>query len=656
MIDLSNVTELGLSRMRIRRATSSSIHGSSIVAKLLLFLCVVLLVTLPFCVSFASASTGYVDGISDQSLPAWDGGFPGYFGGFFQHNWINPTPHIQYARYVTQWNAMTEASGGPNANGNYRERFEAWLGDAAGMGLILDVSLTSYNGVYPASSAAYKTQVLAILKEADEALKHPISYLEAWNEPNGQGNESEVNAAHFTNEAYAACESVSPKCTILAGNAEDNTGAKAYEEKYRANLNPVPTIWGIHPYNSVEHMEESYYTKAVEGLPSKGSGDQIWFSEVAARRCTPSKNNEEVGQAERAKWLVDTLMRNQKPEHVFYWEFLLKSHLQPSCAETDDALYVPSEGDPNAEDRPRAAASYIYGGSGFPWSYTGAAVSLQPKQASLTGSIYTGGILAASYHFEYGTTASYGAFSSEGSVSASLGRAGVTSVVGLEPGTTYYYRLVAWNSEGADFGEGRILTTPGPVEAVTGAPPNLQEEEVTLDGTVNPRGYDAKYYFQYGTSTSYTSSTSEGDAGAGGSPFPVSTTITGLEPATVYHYRLVATSGGITSYGSDKTARTLSNGLSATVDDSNTVFFAFEGPNHSLYVVDRWGTDGTWHGPLQESGSGTTYSAPTSTVDQGNNVFFGFEGSSNSLQVVDRWGTDGTWHGPLQESGFETLF
>lgn len=262
---------------------------------------------------------------------------------------------------------MTEPSKGLDPGGDYREQFEAWLTDVASgkMGLTIEVGLTSYNGVYPSSSAAYRTRLTEILKEADQTLGHPVRYLEPWNEPNGQGRESEVNAAHFANEAYSACERASPRCTTIAGNVEDDLGAKAYEERYLAYLDPIPAVWGIHPYNSVEHMEESYYTKALEGLPNKGRGDRIWFSEVAARKCTASNNNEEAGQAERARWLVDTLMRHQKPEHVFYWEFLLKDRLHPTCAETDDALYVPSGGAPAAEDRPRPAAAFIYGGSSF---------------------------------------------------------------------------------------------------------------------------------------------------------------------------------------------------------------------------------------------------------------------------------------------------
>jgi hypothetical protein len=241
----------------------------------------------------ALAATEYIDGISDQSLPAWDS----YFPGFFSNTWVAPHGHVTLARYVVQWNVVS----GPNEEPyiSYRQQFKAWVEDAGGMGLTLDVALTSYNALYPSSSSEYKTRLLEILNQA-KAMGHPIRYLEAWNEPNVQGGYKKVSEAaipaHFTNSAYAACEE-GYGCTIIAGDVEDNSGAKAYEEEYRKNLNPVPTIWGIHPYYSVEEMNESYYTKAVEGLPNGGVGDQVWITEVAARVCTRIKNNEESGQA-----------------------------------------------------------------------------------------------------------------------------------------------------------------------------------------------------------------------------------------------------------------------------------------------------------------------------------------------------------------------
>jgi hypothetical protein len=592
------------------------------------------------CLSFilagasASASTSYVDGISDQSLPAWDNGFSSsYFAGFFHAAWVgSPPSHVTLARYVVQWNVMS------GSYPTYRSEFESWLTDIASIGLTPDLALTSYDGVYPGSSAEYKTRLQQVLGQA-RTMGHSIRYVEAWNEPNNQGHESAVTAAHFTNEAYSAC-STEYACTIIAGNLEDSPSVGSYEDEYRTHLSPVSTIWGVHPYSSVEERSETPIQRVVEHLPNGGVGDQLWITEVAARKCKDFNGNFVengiIGQAERAKWLVNTLIHNRRPEHVFYYEFLLKEHKQPSCQSegADNALYLPGN-DPNAPDYPRPAASYIWNGKTVPWGYTGGSTGVQPQQATLTGSVYPGGFLVASYHFEYGTTTGYGSYSPEGQAGSGTGQVGVGIALGLAPGTSYHYRLVAWNSEGSTVGEDHTLTTPGPVEAVTGAASGVQDERATLEGTVNPRGYDAKYYFQYGTSISYTSSTSEGDAGTGMSPVPVMpATVTGLEAGLIYHYRLVATSGGVTSYGSDQTFATVST-PAVYVNGVSTQDAYFRGTNGAMWQWQWESSSHKWY--LTELG-GQTGGEPWRLVDSSATAFV--EGASGNQMVYFR-GTNG---------------
>ena len=94
----------------------------------------------------ACAGTRYVDGISDQSLPEWDGSFASSpFATFFRSRWAHAASgQITLARYVVQWDAMAESSAGGHAGGNYRERFEAWLEDVRSLGLVPVLALTSY--------------------------------------------------------------------------------------------------------------------------------------------------------------------------------------------------------------------------------------------------------------------------------------------------------------------------------------------------------------------------------------------------------------------------------------------------------------------------------------------------------------------------------
>ena len=79
--------------------------------------------------------------------------------------------------------------------------------------------------------------------------------------------------------------------------------------------------------------------------------------------------------------------------------------------------------------------------------------------------------------------------------------------------------------------------------AVTGDVTAITATSATLNGVVRTRGRDTRWSFEYGLSLPSTTSTTPQDipAGQGG---PVSATLTGLTPGTVYHYRLVAQHNG----------------------------------------------------------------------------------------------------------------
>ena len=87
---------------------------------------------------------------------------------------------------------------------------------------------------------------------------------------------------------------------------------------------------------------------------------------------------------------------------------------------------------------------------------------------------------------------------------------------------------------------------------ITAAPASaITTSAATLNGSVNPGGYATTYYFQYGTSTSYGSSTAALSVGSGSTYVAVSAPLSNLNPSTRYHYRLVAKNSGGTTYGSD---------------------------------------------------------------------------------------------------------
>jgi predicted lipoprotein with Yx(FWY)xxD motif len=95
-----------------------------------------------------------------------------------------------------------------------------------------------------------------------------------------------------------------------------------------------------------------------------------------------------------------------------------------------------------------------------------------------------------------------------------------------------------------------FLALPGAAGAAVLYPPIAGTAKETasgfeLTGTVYNYGgasADTTYHFEYGTSTEYGSSVPVPDADAGsGLATPVSQQITGLQPNTTYHYRLVST-------------------------------------------------------------------------------------------------------------------
>ncbi len=92
-----------------------------------------------------------------------------------------------------------------------------------------------------------------------------------------------------------------------------------------------------------------------------------------------------------------------------------------------------------------------------------------------------------------------------------------------------------------------------------------------LNGTVDPRDPDiaASYHFEYGMSAAYGSTVPGSDAAVGSAAggHSVSQALAGLQPATTYHYRIVASNAAGSSYGQDQTFTTLAAATNpSTVD------------------------------------------------------------------------------------------
>ncbi|HEY3828647.1 MAG TPA: hypothetical protein VGL57_05575 [Solirubrobacteraceae bacterium] len=99
----------------------------------------------------------------------------------------------------------------------------------------------------------------------------------------------------------------------------------------------------------------------------------------------------------------------------------------------------------------------------------------------------------------------------------------------------------------------------------TGAARSVSYSSATLTGSVNPHASNTTYYFQFGITSAYGAQTALAVAGAGAAAVPVSAAVTGLEPLTVYHYRLIAVNATGASTGAERTFKTAKVPLSLAI-------------------------------------------------------------------------------------------
>ena len=181
------------------------------------------------------------------------------------------------------------------------------------------------------------------------------------------------------------------------------------------------------------------------------------------------------------------------------------------------------------------------------------------------------------YFVEYGTTTGYGSQTAPAPAGEASGKVTVSATLsGLESGTVYHYRVAASNASGTSHTPDHTLRTMLAPAAASGAASEVAPTGARMQGAVNPQGYATSYYFQWGTSASYTAQAPAEPASAGeeSEATPVSEPLAGLAPDTSYHYRLVATNcGGCsegTTFGEDASFTTSELPPSSPAPESTT--------------------------------------------------------------------------------------
>ena len=168
----------------------------------------------------------------------------------------------------------------------------------------------------------------------------------------------------------------------------------------------------------------------------------------------------------------------------------------------------------------------------------------------------------------------------------------VSNLTGLDAGTTYHARAYATNEVGTSYGADMTFLTLGQVPSgLTQLPSSVTYTSATLNGTVNPHDLSTTVTFEYGLTTSYGSTAEASPSPATGNEMVnVSAQISGLFPATTYHYRIKTVNSLGTTYSEDMTFTTPAIPPAATTADA----------------TDKTATGATLNGIVNANNSSTT--------------------------------------------------
>ncbi len=236
-------------------------------------------------------------------------------------------------------------------------------------------------------------------------------------------------------------------------------------------------------------------------------------------------------------------------------------------------LYVADTGDPKAGGTGDGGIQkWIYNGSQWVLEYTLTNPNfVAPATATtaahgetgfecLAGNVVNGVAYLYAVSYTAGDADPNGLYGITDTVSATSASGQTFTEIASAPGIQASGTNPDYNFKGVSF-----APTGSPVN--TAAASGVTSTGATLNGTINPDGTDTQVYFQYGTTTSYGSTTTTQDLGSGTSAVPFSISIpSGLQPGTIYNYQLVTVANGLTSTYANQTFTTAAAAPSSPTD------------------------------------------------------------------------------------------
>jgi len=191
----------------------------------------------------------------------------------------------------------------------------------------------------------------------------------------------------------------------------------------------------------------------------------------------------------------------------------------------------------------------------IPPANTTSATQINATGAALNGTTIPIGS-NTQYWFTYGFDTNYGNFTSTNSIGTSSNSISLTQLIsGLNSSSTYHFQLIVTDDWGTQYGGDQVFSTsapaPPPPAVQTLAASSITTNGALLNGGINGYGQTDAAFFQYGLDTNYGSSTESEQFFGTGYLQDYSNPVTGLNPATTYHYRAAGTTLSGWGYGQD---------------------------------------------------------------------------------------------------------
>ncbi|WP_028580987.1 beta strand repeat-containing protein [Desulfogranum japonicum] len=398
-------------------------------------------------------------------------------------------------------------------------------------------------------------------------------------------------------------------------------------------------------------------------------GSTVFFSTVAVATATTQTATPVTTTGATLKGIVNPLSE-ETTVHFEYggtsaYGFSLSADQSPVSGDVDTEVTTQVTGlSANITYHYRVVATNAYGtvygddttfftsAQAAPSVTTGAATfSFTVNSATLNGSV-TANNSEATITFEYGTTTAYGTTvtANQSPVVGTAETQVSKNISGLTPDTTYHYRVVGTNSQGTSYGADQIFYNTTSPYAATEAASAVGNSTARLNGTVNPKTFDGgtsswttAVTFEYGLTTSYGHTVTAQESPMGGDINQnASAALTGLQPGTIYHYRIVADNTNGTTTGEDVIFMTYSlpdaetitaapvESTSATLNATVNPYGEVTNITFEYGLTTSYGNTVTADGSPSTENADTSFSATISGLNQNTTYHFRVVASNGS--------------------------